>query len=190
MKKEIAKIIGLITVAPIMAFGMLTLLYFTGNDNFSNLGHYLLAIIYLTVLPILAYPLQKILPKFKDEGRAGQRKLAFIMVVFGYTLGIISALILKAPAQYLLIYLAYFLSGIILALINKLSKTKASGHACGVVGPIVMCIYLLGGYAWFFVLLMPIVFWSRLTMGRHTSKELLFGSAVSVFCTLLSIVWV
>ena len=170
MKNKIAKIISLITVAPIMALGLLTLLYFSSN-SFHNLTHYLFAIIYLTVLPILAYPLQKVLPRFKDKGRKGQRELAFIMVILGYTLGIISAFVLKAPIQYLIIYLAYFLSGISLALINKLSKVKASGHACGVAGPIVMSIYLLGGYTWFFILLIPIVFWSRLTMGRHTIQR-------------------
>lgn len=186
MKNKIAKIISLITVAPIMALGLLTLLYFSSN-SFHNLTHYLLAIIYLTVLPILAYPLQKLLPSFKGKGRKGQRELAFIMVILGYTLGIISAFVLKAPIQYLIIYLAYFLSGLSLALINKLSKVKASGHACGVAGPIVMSIYLLGGYTWFFILLIPIVFWSRLIMGRHTIQELILGSLVPILGTFLSV---
>ncbi|MFA6940682.1 MAG: hypothetical protein WCQ54_06810 [Clostridiaceae bacterium] len=187
MEKKTAKIISYITIAPVMAFGMLTLLYFTHNCDFKGLTHYIFSVIYLTVLPILAYPMQKILPKFKDKGRDGQRKLAFIMVVLGYTLGIISALILKAPKNYLTIYLGYFLSGIILTLINKLLKIKASGHACGVMGPVLICIYFIGKYSWLFLLLIPIVFWSRLTMGRHTLRELLLGTSVSFFCILLSI---
>ncbi len=170
-----------------MAFAMLTVLYFLGSTPFHSLSNYILAVVYLTVLPILAYPLQKVLPKFKDKGRSGQRELAFIMVILGYTLGIISALIFRAPAQYLMIYLAYFLSGASLALINKLSKVKASGHTCGITGPVVMSIYLLGGYSWSFIILIPIVFWARMKMGRHTLRELLLGMAVSIFCTLLAI---
>lgn len=187
MKNKIAKLISFATVAPVMAFAMLTILYFFGSTPFHNLSNYVLAAVYLTLLPILAYPLQKVLPKFKDKGRSGQRELAFIMVILGYTLGMISALVFKAPAQYLMIYLAYFLSGAGLALINKLSKLKASGHACGVTGPIVMCIYLLGGYSWIFIILIPIVFWSRMKMGRHTLGELLLGMSVSVLCTFLAI---
>jgi hypothetical protein len=188
MKNRIAKLISFATVAPVMAFVMLTVLYFLGNGLFHSLSNYVLAVVYLTVLPILAYPLQKVLPKFKDKGRKGQRELAFIMVILGYTLGMISALVFKASAQYLMIYLAYFLSGASLALINKLSKVKASGHACGVTGPVVMSIYLLGGCSWAFIILIPIVFWARIKMGRHTLKELLLGMSVSILCTLLAII--
>ena len=187
MKKELAKIISLVTVAPVMAFAVLTLLYFAGGNNFHNLAQYALAIFYLMVLPILAYPLQKVLPRFKEKGRSGQRELAFIMVILGYTLGMISAFVFRAPAEYMIIYFAYFLSGASLALINKFSKIRASGHACGVMGPIVTCIYFLGRYSWFLLFLMPIVFWSRMTMGRHTLRDLLLGASVSLSCTVLSI---
>lgn len=187
MEKKAAKIISYITIAPVLAFGMFTLLYFTRRSDFQGLAYYILSVIYFTVLPISAYPIQKFLPKFKDKGRDGQRKLAFIMVVIGYTLGIISALLLKAPKNYLTIYIAYFLSGVILTLINKLLKIKASGHACGVMGPVLICIYFIGKYSWFFLLIIPIVFWSRLKMGRHTLRELLLGTSVSLFCGLLSI---
>ncbi|MDV3429060.1 MAG: hypothetical protein LIR50_18870, partial [Bacillota bacterium] len=64
---------------------------------------------------------------------------------------------------------------------------KASGHACGVMGPVLICIYFLGKYSWFFLLIIPIVFWSRLKMGRHTLRELLLGTSVSFCCGLLSI---
>lgn len=188
MKKNIAKIISYITVAPVLAFFMLTILYLARRHEFQGVTHYLLSVFYLTVLPILAYPLQKILPEFKDKGRDGQRKLAFIMVVLGYTLGMASALLLKSTINYLTIYLAYFMSGIILTVINKLFKIKASGHACGVMGPVVLCIYFIGNYCWLFLLLLPIVFWSRLMMGRHTLKQLLLGTMVSLFCTILSII--
>jgi hypothetical protein len=187
MKNKTAELISFATVAPVMAFAMLTVLYFGGSSSFHSLSDYILAVVYLTVLPILAYPLQKVLPQFKEKGRKGQRELAFIMVILGYTLGMASALVFRAPAQYLMIYLAYFLSGASLALINKLSKVKASGHACGVTGPVVMSIYLLGGYSWISVILIPIVFWARMKMGRHTLKELFLGTFVSILCTILAI---
>jgi len=188
MKEKSAKIISYVTIAPVMAFCMLTFLYFADSRHFQNSTYYILAVICLTVIPILAYPVQPLLPQFKDEGRNGQRKLAFIFVILGYTLGITSAFVFNAPEPYLIIYISYFLSGLILTIVNKLLKIKASGHACGVMGPIIICIYFFGNYSWLFLLLLPIVFWSRMKIGRHTLKELLLGATISLFCTLLSII--
>ncbi|MBC3887995.1 hypothetical protein GH810_06700 [Acetobacterium paludosum] len=188
MKAKAAKIISIITIAPIMSFCMFSFLYVADSGHFQNLTNYLLAVICFAFIPILAYPLQKFLPKFKDKGRDGQRKLAFIFVILGYTLGLISAFIAKAPIQYLMIYISYFLSGLILTFVNKILKIKASGHACGVMGPVVVCIYFLGNFSWLFLLLLPIVFWARMKIGRHTLKELLLGAAVSLLCTLLAII--
>lgn len=174
--QKLAKAVSVLTVAPLLALTLLSWVYFADPASFGGLAQYLLAILFLTVLPILAYPLQKILPKFREQGRDGQRQLAFIMAVLGYTLGILCAAISRAPRSIWLIYLTYFFSGILLTLCNKFTKIRASGHACGVAGPIAMLIYMQGISALPMLILLPIVYWARLRMKRHTVSDLLLGT--------------
>ena len=91
MKEKISlnKIIRVVTTAPIMAFVLLTVLYFLRGDIFRSIYDYIWAVVFLTILPIMAYPIQPIVPGFRDKGRTGQRNLAIIMAVLGYIAGII-----------------------------------------------------------------------------------------------------
>ena len=178
-----AKTIGYITVAPVVAFGVLTMLFLGAQKQFGNPTHCILALINLSLLPLLAYPIQLLIPKLRAGGRAVQRKMAFVSAVIGYTLGIISAALLHAPKGFWTLYIAYFSSGAVLSFINKALNIKASGHACGVAGPILLCAWYLGGMYFLLLLLIPIVFWARIRQGRHTLRELLLGASVSSVCT-------
>ena len=132
--RKIPYIIRVLTVAPLMALVMLLILYFHDATFFGNTLHFALAIVFLVVFPLLAYPLQRFSPKYKDKGREGQRALAFVFAVSGYVLGCAAVLILPTPTNVLIIYVSYLLSGVIAIVLNRLLHF-ASGHACGIVGP-------------------------------------------------------
>ena len=185
--QKLAKVISILTVAPLMALVLLSWLYCADPALFGGLFQYLLAVLFLVVLPILAYPLQKILPPFRSQGRPGQRKLAFLMAVLGYTLGIVCAAIARAPKALWLIYLTYFFSGLLLTLLNRLTKVRASGHACGVAGPVALLIYMRGAPALPMLLLLPLVYWARLAMKRHTPVDLVWGTLTPLLALLLSL---
>ena len=185
--QKLAKVISILTVAPLMALLLLSWLYCADPVLFGGLFQYLLAVLFLVVLPIFAYPLQKILPPFRSQGRPGQRKLAFFMAVLGYTLGIVCAAIARAPKTLWLIYLTYFFSGILLTLLNRVTKVRASGHACGVAGPIALLIYMRGAPALPMLLLLPLVYWARLAMKRHTPVDLVWGTLTPLAALLLSL---
>ena len=189
MLQKTAKIISILTLAPAIALYVLLLLFFYDPSHFYDPLQFTLAVVFLTLLPISAYPLQPFIPSFRDGGRDAQRKLAFVMAVTGYTLGIFCAALFGATARYFTVYAAYFLSGLVLTFFNKVLKIKASGHACGVAGPLVLCFCYLGGWSFLLALILPAVYWSRLQMGRHKLSELFIGSAVSTVCTLAA-VWV
>ena len=131
-----------ITVAPIIAAVMLTAFYLFTPEIFQSTFMYVLSLFFLGLLPILAYPMQKHIPPYKDKGRDGQRTLAMIFAVSGYVLGIAAGLFAHAPKGTLLIYLEYLLSGMMILLFNKCFHKKISGHACGVFAPICLFIYL------------------------------------------------
>lgn len=177
---KLAKVIRYTTIAPIMAFVVLTIIYGLRPELFHGVTNYILAIVFLTLLPILAYPLQPYIKKFKDKGREGQRNLAIVMAVLGYLLGIISAIVLHAPIAVWLIYLTYFISGIGIVLFNKVLKIRASGHACGVVGPISLLVLFIGKKALVGILLLASVYWASLKMKRHTVSQLVWGSLIPI----------
>ena len=187
MKEKLAKFISVITVVPIVALFAVTLLYANLKVQFVSIWWYIYSIFFLTLLPISAYPLQYVLPKYKNTGRTGERKLAFILAVVGYLSGIILSFALKGPVIVQKIFAAYVASGGILALINKFIKFKASGHACGISGPITLLYYFLGGPVLCLYLILPIVFWARISLGRHSFKELIAGAGVGILSTIIAL---
>lgn len=189
-KRLLALIIRVATIPPVMAMLLLLILYFTRFEIFGNLLNLILAVVFLVILPVLAYPLQPVVPYFKRKGRDGQRSLAMWMASAGYVLGLITALLIPVPRDLLIIYLTYLISGVIMVLLNKVFKIKASGHACGVAGPIFSLIFFLGPWVAFGVLLLAPVFWASLSMKRHDKSELVIGTTVPTCALLLAVLLV
>ena len=168
-----------ITVPPVFAAGLLIIAYCMYPHYFGSVGQLLGGIAFLCILPLLAYPLQKFIPHFKNKGRDGQRSLAMIFSAVGYLLGTLTAFLTGAPAELKILYLEYLLCGIAMLVLNKVFKLKASGHACGIVGPVLMMLYFrmfIPAVAGMFLIL-P-VFVSSLKTKRHTAPQLLGGSLI------------
>ena len=185
VKMKVAKGVRVITVAPVVALVTLILLYLVRPLIFGGIFQLLMAILFLTVLPLLAYPLQRVLPGFRDRGRDGQRKLAFIMAVAGYVCGTVFAVAADAPKGVFQIYLTYLISGVILSIFNKLLKIKASGHACGVAGPVALLVHFCGINGYWALLILPVVYWACLAMKRHTPSQLLLGTITPLISLVL-----
>ncbi|MBQ4091606.1 MAG: hypothetical protein IJC64_04760 [Clostridia bacterium] len=175
-----------VTVPPVFATALLLVLFFTRPEYIGNVWFLLAGIFFLTVLPLLAYPLQKFIPRYKDRGREGQRKLAVIFSFAGYVLGMITVLIFNAPRELKMVFCEYVLCGLCIFICDKVFKFKASGHACGSVGPAAMLLYL-GQYiaAIVFAILIIPAFVSSLTTKRHTLKELISGSIVPLLMLVI-----
>lgn len=128
---------------------------------------------------MLAYPIQKYLPHYKDKGRDGQRNLAMLFSFVGYLLGTVVTMLQDVPQDLKIIYLEYLFCGISMLVLNKVFKLKASGHACGVIGPMIMMIYL-GLYlpAAICALFAVPVYISSIKTKRHTPLQLLSGALI------------
>lgn len=178
--KKLFLIIRAVTAPHIFAFILLTYLYIFHGAFFGSIWLWAAGLLFLTVLPCLAYPLQRSIPKFKDRGREGQRKLAIIFSFVGYLLGTLTAFIFNAPREFKMIFVEYLLCGISIFVSDKVFKFKASGHACGIVGPVAMLLYLKLYVpaiiaAVFFIV--P-VYISSIKTKRHTPLQLVIGSAI------------
>ena len=183
-REQLAKFIGVITIPPVFASFAITWIFVSYK---SGLNWYLQCLLFLSVIPISAYFLKDHIPAVKEHGRQGERELAFITGIIGYVVGAISCIAFKMPAVVKTIIMTYFTAGIILTAINKLTHIKASGHACGVSGPLTLLTYFVQAKLWLSLLVISVVFWARLVTGRHNLKELIIGNFVGVFSALINI---
>lgn len=174
---KLAKTIRVITVPPIMVLALLLLAYWLRRDVFQSTSELLLSILFLMVIPISTYPLALVIPKYKHEGREGQRNIAFIMNIIGYAGVVIWGWFAHVSDVLMQIHLTYFFSVCILLLFNKVFKIRASGHACSIAGPLILLVYLLGWAAFVpCALLFAAIVWASLYAKRHTPKELFWGA--------------
>lgn len=169
---------------PIFAAAFLVILFVADPAYIGPPWQLAFGIFALGVLPILGYPLQRFIPPFKDRGREGQRSLAMLFCFGGYLLGTLWGLATQAPMGLLMVYFCYLSCGIGMLIFNKLFRLKASGHACGIMGPVfAMCIHF---HLWIPALvgcfLAVLVFASSVKTKEHTPGQLLGGSAIALVC--------
>ena len=175
------KIIRVITVTPVVTIGMLLTLFVLRPKIFPNMFYLVLTFFFLSVMTLIAYPLQKILPGWKEKGRDGQRMFALYLGTVGYLLGFMINLIIPSTKGLDVIYGIYALSVVILFVFNKLIKIKASGHIGGLTCIMLLFVYF-GLYIPAFIvgLIMVPVIVSSIRMRRHTPKEFLCGAICAV----------
>lgn len=176
---KVAMVIRKITIPPVFAVVLLLSVYFSYPEQFGAVWHMIGGIVFLAILPVLAYPLQKYIPGYKDKGRDGQRSLAMIFSFAGYLLGTVVAFAFSANTIVKIIYLEYLFCGITMLVFNKLFKLKASGHACGVIGPMLLMVYFKLYIAAAVCALFAIpVFIASVHTKRHTPMQLLGGALI------------
>lgn len=185
MVEKITKVIGIITIPPLFVLLVVSWIWvYGGVEGFSRIW-YLITLALLFIVPILAYPLSYVLPKIRAQGREGQRNLAFILSLTGYITGVIVGQVGHAPLLILYLFWGYLLTGSTLAFINRILHYKASGHACGLAGPITFLTVVSSGRLWYLFMLMPFVFWARIKQDRHTIGNMLAGTLAGILPTAM-----
>lgn len=179
MNEKAAKFIRTITLPPLMALLMIGILW-----NQYPSGHAWLAILFMTVYPLLPYPLQKLSPRLSAGGRREQRRMAVIFSVIGYIAGLILCLSTQASRTEWMVYLCYAFSAVLIAVSSRFLKVRSSGHAAGVAGPVsILVLRASPWYAFAYLLLIP-VYYSSLRLHRHTLGELLWGTAYPIIACI------
>ena len=184
MGKKIAKVIRVLTTAPVFALILCTILYLLVPGSFASLSHYLWALGFLVILPLLAYPVAWAVPALRKKGRPLQRNLAVVFSVVGYVGGFLFAMLAGGTPTEKILFGTYLLSGVTIG-ICTVCHFKASGHTCGCSGPIAMLAVTVS--PWFLLgygLLTPII-WASKKLGRHTAGQLAAGVLIPVAAMLL-----
>ena len=192
MNRSFALTIRKFTLAPLLAAFMLIYLYIVQPEIFGFIfvpGNILVLIrqlLFLSLFPLLAYPMQPLIPAFRDKGRDGQRHLAMISAFIGYLLNCILNICTHAPRELQMIGWVYLLSGIMILLLNRLCGFRASGHAAGV-GAVIGIPVVLGHSSAMIISipLMIVVCWASITTKRHTIPQFTGGLLIPIMWTLL-----
>ena len=191
IKKIAAKTIRIMSIPPIAVTVLLIILYFFKGGMFRSVIELLISLLLLAIIPVLAYPIAWVMPKLKQMGRDGERNMSFIACVAGYSGAVIYGFAAEVSNELIVVFLTYFISAIVLTIINKAAKFRASGHACCVFDPIVVICYEFGLiYLIPCAILFAAVIWSSLYLKRHTIEELIAGAAVSTFAFFVSLIMV
>ena len=176
--EKFATAIRIITAPPIMVCALILVIYFACKESiFRGIADLVIILAALMLVPALAYAAAKFIPKEAFKGRLEERKLAFIFSFFGYLAAFVYSVASGAEKSYVLIVSTYFFSLVFLTAVNKLSHIRASGHACSLVGPLILLIWFMGiKFLLLCVLIMAGVVWSSLKLKRHTVPDLIAGS--------------
>lgn len=187
MREKLALGISIITVVPMVALFTIMGIYFNDYSFFGERDFWVIwSLVFLVIIPSSAYGLKHIHPRFRKKGRKWERNMAFVTGVTGQVLGFLGAWYLQGPDGVIKLFMVYLLAGVLLSVTNFIVGRKASGHACGVSGPITLLTVIFGIKAGVLFLLMPLVFWSRLQLRRHTLQELFVGTVIGITASIVA----
>ncbi len=183
----------IVTLPAILATAVLFILYFSRPVVFSSSVDFFVSLFTLGVCPVLAYPLAKLIPPLRKQGREGARNMAFLTSLLGYLVGVIYVYAVGASAELCFIQVTYFFSAVFLFFCNKAVGVRASAHSCGACGAAVLFGTIMGGWAWILsALAVFYALWSSLYRKRHDGKEFFFGALcvlggfmLALLCTVL-----
>ncbi len=96
----------------------------------------------------------------------------------------LAATLLGAPAELRAALLSYAVATALFALLTPLSNLSL--HAAGVTGAAVCLVFVFGAWGLPAILLVPLVWWARTVLGRHTPFELALGVLVGGVGTWIS----
>lgn len=187
MNEKICKIIRVITVAPIMCLLAILCTYFIKCDYFSGVASLLSAIGFLTIFPLLSYPICYFVKPLKIKGRKMERTLAIVFAFVGYIVAFVLSFVFNDALELKIFLGTYLLSSLIILLFRIFNVFNPSGHASGIAGPITFLVIYVNYFFAFLYLLVIVVWYVSIKMKRHSHAEYIVGSLIPTIILLLSI---
>ena len=179
MKQKLAHAVRIMSIPPVMVSLLVLVLAAFAPDVFASGLEIFAMLLFLAIIPLLAYPLSWAIPRIRRKGREGQRNLAFALTAAGYVLGWLYGVLVSRNREQILVYTIYLVSLLLLLLWNKVFRLRASGHGCSVTGPVLLAGWYLGlpGIV-VSALCYVLIFWASVTAKRHKWDEFLGGSVL------------
>ena len=113
--------------------------------------------------------------------RSERERVFFVFVVF-YAMGTLVLWLVHAPALLTATMAGYTSASLVVQYITR--YWKISTHALGITAPLVVMVYLYGPQPLPFLVLIPLVGWSRVWLRAHTVLQVIAGTGLGAFCVL------
>lgn len=114
--------------------------------------------------------------------RSEREKVFFTFVLF-YALGALTLWLIHAPTVLIATMSAYTIASLVVQYITR--YWKISTHALGITAPLVGLTYLYGQQPLPFLVLIPLVGWSRVYLRAHTVLQVLAGMVLGLLSVLV-----
>jgi membrane-associated phospholipid phosphatase len=118
-----------------------------------------------------------------DMSVRSERERVFGIFVVFYALGTLVLWLVHAPALLTASMAGYTAASLVVQYITR--YWKISTHALGITAPLVVLIYLYGAQPLPFLVLIPIVGWSRVWLRAHTILQVVAGTALGAASVLI-----
>lgn len=180
-RKVVGEILSQLLNVPVISGALVTFFFFRIPDPEPNrLIGYALAMLFVCAIPLCS--LFFYIPVRDEETGVTvrrQRIASFVIMLVSYPAGWLVLALINAPLIFTAVAATYTFVTLGLIIVNLLLHYKASGHAAGVAGPVVLLVYLYGIIATPFLLLLPLITWARLAAEGHNLWQTVVGAAMS-----------
>jgi membrane-associated phospholipid phosphatase len=112
-----------------------------------------------------------------------ERSIPFILSTIIYIAGFVILLYSNVNIVVTAFWFCYISNTLLILIINK--YWKISAHLMGAAGPMAALSFVMGNYAFFFIILLLILGWARLTLKCHNHSQLIAGALTGFISTYL-----
>jgi hypothetical protein len=160
------------------------LVYHETNDTLLSFKWMVFSMLFIVMIGMFVlYEVRRHVFTDIDVSHREQRPIFFAFVTFIALLYLFSLFILHGPLG-LYVAVGGILGGLlVLALVNQ--RIKASIHVASISSFFTVLAILYGGISMLWLLVIPIVAWSRIKTKRHTVSEAVVGCFLGIMLTLL-----
>lgn len=186
MIERLANIISTISNAPVISLFVFIGLsyYFLKGADFVTVTA--VSVCFSVAIPIvIAYTWIKNKNLEMDMPHKEDRIYPLSLVLLFYLIGAIVLYLISAPPIINVLMFCYFSNTLVVLLISLF--WKISIHSVGVAGPVAVLVYVFGYPGLIFLLLIPLVMWSRLYLKRHTPYQVIAGAFLGFVLTTTQI---
>lgn len=185
-KEKLARIISTFGNAPLIAILVFLLINYFLLKGSQFVTVTFVSIVFAALIPSIIALIwirhQKI--EF-DMPRKEDRLYPLLWIILSYLIGVIALYLISAPPITTVLMFCYFSNTLIVLLISLF--WKISIHSMGVAGPAAAVIYVFGYPGLIFLILIPVIIWSRLYLKRHTFLQAIAGASLGFTLTAAQI---
>jgi membrane-associated phospholipid phosphatase len=188
-EKKFAKIISTITQPPLVSIPTFAVINFFLLGAGNSIVITMICLIFGAFLPVLTSLI--LIKKMKidlDITDRTKRTLPLLFAVGSYITGFFVLYIINAPGPTTALMFIYFTNTLTILFINR--SWKISIHAMGVAGPTAALTYVFGFPGIIFGLIIPLVMWSRVELGKHTVLQVFVGALLGLIITAVQLYYI